>query len=228
MSISHLIDPANTNLEDLYIGALTASGTTIINGATTFNNAVIFNGDGKNNYALTIQNTGGFANSILFFQDTVLSGAISSSNTGLVLNGALSDPSYDLTLATAAANKTAVTGGPLQVNQANAIRYDALATVTGGSPLTSNQSATLLSFTGVGTVIANGTAPVTLTWTSSKVTASSVIRAQIMSHNCDAGSIPLVESVAGGVGSASLVINNGGSVATGAGKTITILVEIVF
>jgi len=228
MSISHLIDPANTNLENLYISALTASGNAIINGTTTFNQPVVFNGDGKNNYAITVQNTGGFANSILFFQDTVLSGAISSSGTGLVLNGALSDPSYDLTLATAASNKTAVTGGPLQVNQANAIRYDALATVTGASPLTSNQSATLLSFTGVGNIVATGLGPVTLSWASSKVTVASIIRAQIMSHNGNAGSIPTVESVSGGAGVAALVINNAGSVDTGAGKTITILVEIVF
>lgn len=295
MSVSHIIDPANTDLQNVYCqdldvagdivisggfeidglletkGGISASGTAtlpaiaavanvttgILSTTATAQSAASFTGNNSSqilnvaqsgagnaiavsggnlsisngnlvvsknnatNAVISLEAPNSNAAAINYTIGGVLCGTLAADVNGLSISGALLDPTFDINLVVAGANK---------VLNNSAYSYAASvynnAPAPGASPLVANTRVAVLRYEGISSVAAGG--EVSLIWTNSLADVGSITAVKVLFTNAATNSCLTFKNSIPASGSVELFFVNGGSAATGAATSLTILAELIF
>lgn len=199
MSVSHIINSANSDLQDIYVKSVDVSS-------------------GVGNCVLGLNAPSGSACAVNYSINDVLTGSVSCSSSQLIINGNLSDPTLDVAVQCAPNRK-------LTSNTAYSYDSGTVALVTGNSPVTANNRVARIQFTNITDTAAG--AEKSVVWVSDQIVSGSIIRCTVLGTSAGANSgLVFVNSLVVG-GQATLYFVNPGSSATGGSISLVALLEIL-
>jgi len=110
-------------------------------------------------------------------------------------------------------------------NQLGGASHENYQAVSGGSPVTMQSQNALLTFTGLADTAAG--AAISVQWSATFLTSSSLVRATLMGQTVGAGASFVIQSVSPASGHVTLVLLNAGLITSGAAGAATILFELI-
>lgn len=239
MSYAHLTESTNTNKLNVFCNnlnssgtstqgaitctSLTATGTVTGLGMTVGASGLSSAGNislapAAGNAVIGINAVAGQAAAVNYTVDGVLAGSVAADANGLTINGALSDPTFDVNVTVAGANKILAN---------SSWSYSAAvfsgAPAAGASPLVANTRVAYLRYTGVACAAGAETSVV---WTNSLVSAASIINVMVISQGSATNSALQFKSTTPGSGSAEIFFVNG-TATNVTSTTLTLVCEIL-